>query len=177
MEITEIIKENLEKLDEDYDILKPFMQKWLIKIEESIQTKRKSQTEAESILKNMDYTVKSIAEDVGASRTTLYNHEQLLKRYIEISSSMAESSNPYIKIKQIQAEKSIMQEQMNKLMLRDVDIELLKIQLQSLNSILENKNREIKRLESRIMELSDENRKLKLTGTSSNRIGTPFKKK
>lgn len=161
MEYEELIRENLKAIDEDFDELKPFMQKRLVEVETVIQSRREEQENAVEILKSTDYSLKSIANEIGASRTTLYNHEQLLKRYIEYSASITSSTNPLLKIDKIQAEKSLLQEEITKLMERDVDIELMRIQNKELSTSLEGKNTEIERLQKRISELSEENHKLK----------------
>lgn len=161
MEYEELIRENLKAIDEDFDELKPFMQKRLVEVETVIQNRREEQENAVEILKSTDYSLKSIANEIGASRTTLYNHEQLLKRYIEHSAAIASSSNPLLKVDKVQSEKSLLQEEITKLMERDVDIELMRIQNKELSTSLEGKNTEIERLQKRISELSEENHKLK----------------
>ena len=165
MENIEIIKSKLEELGEDYDSLKPFMQKWLLKVEEAIQQKETQQNEALDKLKTADYSVKTIAESVGASRTTMYNHQQLLKRYIEHSYQASASSNPFSTISKLQEDKSLLQGQLSKMIERDVDVELLKMENVSLVNTLEGKNAEIKRLEARVSELSEENHRLKASKT------------
>lgn len=161
MEYEEQIRENLKAIDEDFDELKPFMQKRLVEVETVIQNRREEQENAVEILKSTDYSLKSIANEIGASRTTLYNHEQLLKRYIEHSAAIASSSNPLLKVDKVQSEKSLLQEEITKLMERDVDLELMRIQNRELSTSLEGKNSEIERLQKRISELSEENHKLK----------------
>ena len=161
MEYEELIRENLKAIDEDFDELKPFMQKRLVEVETVIQNRREDQENAVEILKSTDYSLKSIANEIGASRTTLYNHEQLLKRYIEHSAAIASSSNPLLKVDKVQSEKSLLQEEITKLMERDVDLELMRIQNRELSTSLEGKNSEIERLQKRISELSEENHKLK----------------
>lgn len=161
MEYEELIRENLKAIDEDFDELKPFMQKRLVEVETVIQNRREEQENAVEILKSTDYSLKSIANEIGASRTTLYNHEQLLKRYIEHSAAIASSSNPLLKVDKVQSEKSLLQEEITKLMERDVDLELMRIQNRELSTSLEGKNAEIERLQKRISELSEENHKLK----------------
>lgn len=161
MEYEELIRENLKAIDEDFDELKPFMQKRLVEVETVIQNRREEQENAVEILKSTDYSLKSIANEIGASRTTLYNHEQLLKRYIEHSAAIASSSNPLLKVDKVQSEKSLLQEEITKLMERDVDLELMRIQNRELSTSLEGKNSEIERLQKRISELSEENHKLK----------------
>lgn len=161
MDCIEIIKENLKAINEDYDSLKPFMKKHLQTIENAIQERYQKQNTAVNTLKSIDYSLKSIAEEIGASRTTLYNHEQLLKRYIEQSTEAVDTTNPLTQIDKVQKEKSLLQDQITKMMERDVDIELLRMQNRELSTSLEGKNNEIERLQARISELSEENRKLK----------------
>lgn len=178
MDINERIINNLSALGEDYDTLKPFMQKWLEKIETEIQERWQAQENAIQTLRSMDFSVKSIASKIGASRTTMYNHEQLLKRYIEQSSSSLTGKNPYSEIAQIQEEKSLQQDQIQKMMQRDVDIELLKMQNQSLSATLAGKNEEIQRLSDRLSELSQELEQLKTSGRGKQQYTTiPFRKK
>lgn len=176
MEYEELIRENLKAINEDYDMLKPFMQKRLLEVESVIQNRRKQQEEAVAMLKTTDYSLKSIAEEIKASRTTLYNHEQLLKRYIEQSAVVASASNPLSLIDKVQAEKSLLQDQVTKLMERDVDMELMRLQNRELSTALEGKNADIERLQARISELSEENRKLK-SGTAEKPAVKAFRKK
>lgn len=179
MDITEAVRQNLSAINEDYDALKPFMQKWVMKVEEAIQERAKTQADAAEALRSADYSVKAISETVGASRTTMYNHEQLLKRYIEQSTAKAMAQSPLSDVARLQDEKAILQEQIRKLMARDVDVELVKMQNRSLSTTLEGKNAEIKRLEARIKELSEENRALKMSGRRppASIKSIPFKKK
>ena len=178
MDLEQRIKDNLLTLGEDYDNMKPFMQKWLEKIEAEIQDRYQAQKSAIQTLRGMDYSVKSIAAKIGASRTTMYNHEQLLKRYIEQSSGSLAAENPFTAIGQLQEEKSVQQDQITKLMERDVDIELLKMQNQNLSTTLAGKNEEIERLSGRISELSRELEMLRSSGkASSQRTTVPFRKK
>lgn len=177
MELEQIIKENLAAINEDYDILKPFMQNWLKKVEAAIQSRHNAQTEAVSTLKGIDYSVKAIATEIGASRTTMYNHEQLLRRYIEQSAATASSDSPYSTIARLQTDKANLQDKNTKLMQRDVEMALLKAQNRDLSASLEGKNAEIERLQKRISELSEENQFLKKgNGPTSHRTVKAFKK-
>ena len=85
MEQSKVIKEKLLSMGEDYDALKPFMKAHLEKVESFIQDKQNKQAEALSALREAEYNVSEIAKALDYSRTTLYNHNQLLKRYIEYS--------------------------------------------------------------------------------------------
>lgn len=177
MEIVEQIKLNLSSIGEEYEPLKPFMKKWLEKVEADIQARYSRQIEAEKTLRSIDYSVKSIALSIGASRTTMYNHNQLLKRYIEQASTVANSSNLLAQIDKVQMEKSLLQEQVTKMMERDIDTELMRLQNKELSAALEGKNAEIERLQTRIRELSKENRELKSKGTVCTATAKVFRKK
>lgn len=176
MEYEELIRENLKVIGEDFDMLKPFMQKRLLEIESVIQNCREQLEDAVVMLKATDYSLKSIGEEIKASRTTLYNQEQLLKRYIEQSATVASASNPLSLIDKVQAEKSLLHNQVTKLMERDIDMELMRLQNRELSTTLEGKNTEIERLQARISELSEENRKLK-SGTPAKPTVRAFRKK
>ena len=169
MDIENTIRTRLQSMGEDYDSLKPFMRKWLIKVETEIQRRYNQQQTAVDALKTADYSVKSIAAEIGAARTTMYNHEQLLKRYIETSAGNIAASNPFAEISKLQAEKQLLQAQINKMMERDVDIELLKGQNKDLSVTLEGKNAEIARLQERLSTLSAENAALKASGGTSHK--------
>ncbi len=177
MDIENTIRMHLKTMGEDYDSLKPFMKNWLIKVETEIQRRYDQQTAAVEMIKASDYSVKSIAAEIGAARTTMYNHEQLLKRYIETSSVCMVINNPYASISKLQTEKQIMQAQINKMMERDVDIELLKSQNRDLSVALEGKNAEIARLQERLSALSAENASLKASGTSMHKTSIKAFKK
>lgn len=162
MEINELIKENLEVIGEDYGSLKPYMKAWLTKITISILNIADKQKEAERTLKETDYSIKTISKELGASRTTMYNHGQLLKRYIEQLTAIYITSNPYKKIDILHLEKRLQQEQLSKMMMRDIDIELLKAENKVLLTYLAEKEREIKRLEKYINEGKKESNSTKI---------------
>ena len=154
MDYTDFIKCNLSKLGESYDALKPFMIKHLENIECLIQEKNKIRDTAVETIKNTDYSLSSISKELNMSRTTLYNHEQLLKRYIELSVEASQASDPFITISNLRDEKSQLQEEIGLMMKRDLDIELLKNQNEQLKAEIKEKNKEIDRMHRKIAELS-----------------------
>ena len=87
------------------------------------------------------------------SRTTLYNHEQLLKRYIELSAAKANSKDPLVTISRLQKEKSDMQKEINALMLHDLNYEILRVDSKHLKKELSDKDKEIERLSKQVEEL------------------------
>ena len=161
MDSTKIIKDILKDMNEDYDVLKPYVQTRLHKIEDEIQRRKAIQDEAIKTLQTMDFSIKAISSEIGESRTSMYNNAGLPKRYLEQSAQYASSANPYNTIEKLQYDKSLMQEQITKLMDRDLDMELMKAQNRELSSALEGKNAEIERLQARLSEVTSENLKLK----------------
>ena len=155
MDFTETIKANLLKLGESYESLKPYMIKHLETIETLIQEKNRSRKEAVEVIKSTDYSLSTISKELKMSRTTLYNHEQLLKRYIELSVETSRKTDPYATIDELQEEKRYLQTEIGLLMKRDLDMELLKQQNIQLKSELKEKNKEIERLHKKIAELSN----------------------
>ena len=155
MDFTETIKANLLKLGESYDSLKPYMIRHLESIESLMQEKNSSRDAAIEVIKSTDYSLSAISKELNMSRTTLYNHEQLLKRYIELSVESSRKSDPYTTIDDLQEEKSHLQTEIGLLMKRDLDIELLKQQNNQLKNDIKEKNKEIERLHKKIAELSN----------------------
>jgi hypothetical protein len=161
MEINENIKKKLHGIGEDYDILKPFMQEYLTKVESYIESRTKDQNETIKTLKECGFTVSSVSKELGCSRTTLYNHNQLLKRYIEHSMVVLNQDNPYAAYENLRESKSKLQEQVSLMENRDIDFELVKHEKIELSIMLKEKNKEIERLHARVNELSAELHQIK----------------
>lgn len=152
----QIIKQKLTEIGEDYEALKPFMREHLYKVESFIQNKQKGQAGALTALRDSEYNVSEVAKSLDYSRTTLYNHNQLLKKYIEYSLELDSKNNPIRIAEEIKVSKQKLQEQVNLMMNRDVDFELLKHENSVLVNTLKEKDREIERLKNRIQELSSD---------------------
>ena len=156
MEQLEIIKKKLMDMGEDYDALKPFMQEYLMSVETIIMEREKQQAEALATLRGASYSVSDISKTLGCSRTTLYNHNQLLKRYIEHSMALTNANNPIAECEAMRVSKQKLQEQVNLMENRDIDAELSKYEKQILMNRIADKDKEIERLQARIHELSAE---------------------
>ena len=156
MEQNELIKQKLLEIGEDYDALKPFMKAHLESVESFIENKQKSQKTALIALRESEYNVSEIAKALGYSRTTLYNHNQLLKRYIEYSIELDCKNNPIRMAEGLKTSKQRLQEQINLMENRDVDFEILKHENSLLLNTVAERDREIERLRNRVHELSTE---------------------
>lgn len=161
MERIYIIKEKLANIGEDYDDLKPFMQEHLNKVEEFISNREKIKNEAIELIKNASYNISDVSKELGCSRTTLYNHNQLLKRYIEASVAISNKNNPYILCEYLKESREKLQEQVSLMENRDIDIEIQKHEKIVLTNKVLEQSKEIERLQSRVNELSSELHQLK----------------
>lgn len=153
MDVVSSIKAKLEELGEDYESLKPFMKAHLEAVETLLTEKEAVRDSAIAALKEADFSLSSISKQLKMSRTTLYNHEQLLKRYIELSAAKANSKDPLAMISKLQEEKSAMQKEINALMLHDLNFEILRVDNKHLKRELTDKNKEIERLSKQVEEL------------------------
>lgn len=159
METDKIIKTKLQAMGEKPDNVKPFLYEYLRQIEAIITQKNEELNHASDMLSKSVYSVKSIAETIGMSRTTFYSYDKLLQRYIEYSLQETEKDNPYIQITElretIQEQKAII----GLMESRDVSELLLKHQIKELKNRLSERDKEIARLRARVAELSSGNLK------------------
>lgn len=160
------IKKKLILLGEDYDSQKPFMKKWLHKVEVSILAKEHAHEKGVQLLKDAKFSVKSIAEELCCSRTTLYNHEQILKRYIEISIHDFEDGSYKEQIKAAKVEIQRLRKMVELMEVRDVDIERMKFENKQITEKLWAAKEDNQKLLVRLTTLSNENKLLKEKITS-----------
>lgn len=154
MDILESINEKLAVMGESYDQLKPFLQAYLQQIETIINERENTRTEAVDAIKRSSFNVSDISKQLGCSRTTLYNHDQILRRYIELSVEWYRKSDPFALLDNYRTEFSKMQEQIALMENRDIDFELLRQENSLLIRHNNNLSAEVERLQSRIHELS-----------------------
>ena len=166
-----VIKEKLNAMGEDYDSLKPFLKDYLDRIEKIIHLKESEQVKVIKNLKDTSYTVSDISNELNCSRTTLYNHNQLLKRYIEYSIKMSNKDNPYHICETLKELILQLKEQVTLMENRDIDFELIKQEKNFLQEKVAEQTKEIQRLQNRVFELSNElhkyKQKMKQTNTTS----------
>jgi len=165
MENNENILTRLSKIGEEPDSIKPFMLEYIIKIENHIDELFSQREDAISVLKRNPITVASISKEIQCSRTTLYNHSQLLKRYIEQCAIDYNSKHPLIAIEILKEENSALKEQVDKMCIRDIKYEVLKNEY---FTEVRAKDDEIERLRKRVDVLSNQTKDF-LTSTSNPR--------
>lgn len=178
MENYEIIKQKLETIGEDPIFLKPFMMDYIIKIENIISIMTQAQKDAIKELKSNNLSASYIANELNISRTTLYNHNQLLKRYIDHSERLFSEDNPFIAYENLKVDKGNLQEQISLMQDRDISIEILKYEKSELINKLKEKDTEIERLGTRVHVLSNELHQIRVTSpTKEPSTVSKFKKK
>ena len=158
--VLQIIKKKLHQIGEDYNSQKQFIKDWLNKVEEYIEENESSYASGVALIKGSKYSVKSVADKLGCSRTTLYNYDQLLKRYIELSISL--SGYDYcMQAKALKDEVSRLKNIIKKMEIRDVELERQKYENKQLMEKLKAANADNEKLISRIAKISNENRGFK----------------
>lgn len=176
MEIIDTIKLKLTALDEDFDSLKKFMQDYLVRIETSISEKEILNLASIQSIRDTSFSVSTIAKELECSRTTLYNHNQLLKRYIEHSEALFNKDNPYYSIESLRSTVALLREQIDQMEVRDVTIEELRFEKEEMVKIIKERDKEIKRLRIRVNELSkDLYNTTQLTTSNQSKKIVPFK--
>lgn len=165
----DIIIVKLKKINVDYDSLKPFMKKYLTRIEDLIQEKTSERSTAIKIIKDSRLSLSSISQSLECSRTTLYNHDELLKRYIELSIDLFETNDPYISYDKLKASIGELEAKVNKMISRDIDTELLRVENENHIKKLKENFDQINRLQARNAELSKEVHEFRLKVNNSSK--------
>ena len=168
MENNENILTRLAKIGEELDSIKPFILEYIVKIENYIAELFSQRENAINILKKNPITVASISKEIQCSRTTLYNHSQLLKRYIEQCSIDYNSKHPLMMFEVLKEENISLKEQVDKMCIRDIKYEVLKNEYAT---VVRKKDEEIERLRKRVEVLTNQN-KDSMTSSSNPRAVT-----
>lgn len=159
--ISKRINTKLISMGENPATTKPFLLEHLKNIETHLIELEKVYKGALEIIKLKEFSVSGIADELNISRTTFYNHNKLLSRYIEASESLLSKDNPCVKLEAKSFETRRLRAEIDMLYDRDVTIEIQKHEVKELTARLKEKNSEIKRIEKRNRELSSELHNLK----------------
>lgn len=175
--ISERINTKLISMGESPATTKPFLIEHLKNIETYLIELEKVYKEALEIIKLKEFSVSGIAYELNISRTTFYNHNKILSRYIEASEALLSKDNPYVKLEAKTSETRRLRAEIDMLYDRDVTIEIQKHEVKELTARLKEKNSEIKRIEKRNRELSSELHVLKQSLTNNASNVSPMKSK
>lgn len=158
--INENVKIKLDALGIEYDMLPKKMQEYLYRIESIISDKTAIKKEGLQMIKNTTFNLNSIADTMKISRTTLYNNKTL-ELYIKYSKEVFDQEDPYTAIDRLKVSISELENQVNDMISRDIEYELIKHQVTTLNLELTKKEKTCKDVLERRNILSAENTKLK----------------
>lgn len=151
MEASERINIILKKLDIDATTLKKNLVKYLVQIEEVLEQKRTRRRELLKELTESDYTVKSIAQETGISRTTFYSYVGLLQKYVELSHDEDYRDDLYEQIKSLKEKVHRLQEEKTLMAKRDCQELLLRAENKRLKEQLADRDKTINSLRCTII--------------------------
>ena len=148
MEASERVNAILKKLGVDATDLKKNLVKYLVQIEEVLEQKRTRRATLHQELADSDYTVKSIAQETGISRTTFYSYDGLLQKYVELSHDEDYRDDPYEQIKSLKETVRRLQEEKALMARRDCQELLLRAENKRLKEQLADRDKTINSLRS-----------------------------
>ncbi|PET19473.1 hypothetical protein [Bacillus cereus] len=138
MDIIKVIEMKLEQLKlPQYNILKPNIQEYLLKIETIVQQKEMSRKIAVQEYRNGKISVNNIVKDIGISRQTVYNNREILEAYILYCISMQDKEDVFLKGMDNKNKIRELEETIFYLQQRDVTIENSKIYLKDYEERIE----------------------------------------
>ena len=151
MEASERVNAILKKLGVDATDLKKNLVKYLVQIEEVLEQKRARRATLHQELADSDYTVKSIAQETGISRTTFYSYDGLLQKYVELSHDEDYRDDPYGQIKSLKETVRRLQEEKTLMARRDCQELLLRAENKRLKEQLADRDKTINSLRSAVI--------------------------
>ena len=134
-----------------YDSLKPAVQRNLIRVAEAIASQETIQKQALATYRDARYNVSSIAKQLQFSRTTLYNHDKILVRFIEEASK--KNTNVFDIVEEQKEELRVLKQHLDLMHSRDMEWEDMKIAYEEMQNDYEAVCRKNKELDKRIREL------------------------
>ena len=151
MEASERVNAILKKMDVDATDLKKNLVKYLVQIEGVLEQKRTRRATLHQELADSDYTVKSIAQETGISRTTFYSYDGLLQKYVELSHDEDYRYDPYEQIKSLKETVRRLQEEKALMAKRDCQELLLRSENKRLKEQLADRDKTINSLRSAVI--------------------------
>ena len=151
MEASERVNAILKKLGVNATDLKKNLVKYLVQIEEVLEQKRTRRATLHQELADSDYTVKSIAQETGISRTTFYSYDGLLQKYVELSHDEDYRDDPYGQIKSLKETVRRLQEEKALMAKRDCQELLLRSENKRLKEQLADRDKTINSLRSAVI--------------------------
>lgn len=145
--------ENIEfminKIGASKDEIPDFIYEYIIKIEQLATEIEECQNKAVEQFKKNKFNATFVSKQINCSRTTLYNNE-ILKEYIDKREAELNKNNPFIKINELREAIVEMENEIDLLEKRDIEIEMLSAQNEMLAQELRTLNSQVDNLKSEI---------------------------
>lgn len=158
--IRDNIKNKLTLLNIDINKIPKKQLEYLIKIETLLIEQTRRQEFALSELKELGFSINSVSDSTGISRQTFYNNP-ILKQYVEYSINLFNENNVYFKIKELKESLADVLDENTKMKYRDLNFELLKHDLEDIQILLKQKDKEISQLRKKNIDLNKKINSLK----------------
>lgn len=136
-----------------YDNLKPNIKEYLIEIETIIQKTEILRNEYMNKYKKNKLSVSFIANKIGMSRQTIYNNRDILELYINKSQGIQEKQDLIIENGELRKRIDELNKDISNLQLRDVKIEILKMDYEKLLRERDDAYKQVENLDNQIGDL------------------------
>ena len=123
--IKRTIKRELKKIGYTYDEIPKMQQDYLLKIEKHISERVLLTNKLSYDLRKQKFSSKSIAKEIGCSRTTLYNYD-VIKEYVALRIKEYENINLYFIINDLRNEITKLNNTIDDFLIKDIQFEELK---------------------------------------------------
>jgi hypothetical protein len=146
----------LDELGIDYNSLKSKEKKHLINIENSLTNTEEKYISLIQSLKDNKPSISSVAEGACiSSRQTIYNNP-ILKTYITTRVNQVTGNDPFYEIERLKNKIQELNEQINLMMNRDIDTEILRHEVKNLKKQIKDRDNSIILLEEQSKEMNCE---------------------
>lgn len=152
------IKEKINRMGYSYDNIAPNVLKRIESIEQIIKMKDAMYEQGIEFIKASRYDLKSIAEELKCSRTTLYNHN-ILKEYVKFSITLSEAKHMPINSEQYIDEIKSLKREIEKLEINSVKQAVSMVEINSLRRKIVSLEKDKEYLSVKINELLSQQKK------------------
>lgn len=154
--IESTIENKLKQLGFDFNVQTSFIKEKLIEIEKIIQEKDENCKNAEQQIKDNKYSLASICKEINISRTSAYNNDEIIKKYIEYSLGISKKYNLLYKLERSKEIENERKEIIDNMVERDINYSIQEEKIMNLNNRIKELTSENRRLEKEKKELIDE---------------------
>lgn len=123
--IKKTIKKELKKIGYTYDEVPTLQQEYLLKIEKHISERVLLTNQLSQDLKKQKFSSKSVAKNIGCSRTTLYNYN-VIKEYVALRIKEYTDINLFSIIDSLKQENMTLNNTIDNFLIKDIQYEELK---------------------------------------------------